>query len=936
MVDEIARLGVAVDSTPAQKAVADLDHLADAGDRASASAGRLSGEWSSMTLTPHQLFSANKSLAQFRQEVTQAASASKGLEAEWQKARFNDAQLYRANVALNRFKTELAQGKTQAQATATTNKVLADSHHQVAKAAAGYTKSAKELAFATRNLPAQFTDIAVSLQAGQNPLTVLLQQGGQIKDMFGGVGSAIRALGGYVLGLITPVTVLTGALAALGVAYLKGEGESIRFQKAVTLTGNSLGATADDLANASASLSNFNRSQSAVSKTMVEVASTGKFFGQQIALVTEAAMNLERYGGQAVSDTIQIFSELAKEPLEASVRLNAEFRHLTTTVYEQIKSLEDQGDTLGAAQVAFTAYSDEVNRRTAEVEANLGTLETAWRAVSGAAKEAWDNMLNIGRADTINQQMKELGEKIREIENPSSAASYAHLGPAGSKRRQEYARMLRAQFKILSDEYVSQQRDATRKLDEQTSANAAIALDQEIRRYATNAEKREREIAKVEKLAQTARAAEMLQQSEGYLKRIEEINRDEAEAVRRIEERYKPKKGQGEKDAERLIKQRAAEYERLNESINEHRSVLEAAGQAQEKLTAFERFAVKVLADFKGGYTLLTQEQQAAILADIEEARVLDQANTARERSNKLLEISAQIRGRLSDIEGRQAQSMDREIRGMGHGRETNALLASMDRVRDEAMRSRMDLEEKFGDLHAENTDEYLRALAEINAAEERMLNREVEFYNRRKEAMGDWRMGARAALEDIESQLSDVAGGTYDAFMTTFSAMSSALNEFARKGKVDIRDFASTVIAELLRIALTIQLSNILTNMFGSAMAKVDANASMGGSTYGGSNLYPGGVSDSGAAVSMAGARPMSMSGSPARAAAPAGVTNNVHTTVILSPNGGASSKTTVDSDDVQMGKKLGDMLDAKIARALVDHTRQGGIIYSYMQGRK
>lgn len=36
----------------------------------------------------------------------------------------------------------------------------------------------------TRALPAQATDIVVSLWSGQNPLTVLLQQGGQINDMF--------------------------------------------------------------------------------------------------------------------------------------------------------------------------------------------------------------------------------------------------------------------------------------------------------------------------------------------------------------------------------------------------------------------------------------------------------------------------------------------------------------------------------------------------------------------------------------------------------------------------------------------------------------------------------------------------------------------------------------------------------------------------------
>ena len=48
--------------------------------------------------------------------------------------------------------------------------------------------SAAQAQASLRTLPAQFSDIVVSLQGGQNPLSVLLQQGSQIKDSFGGLG----------------------------------------------------------------------------------------------------------------------------------------------------------------------------------------------------------------------------------------------------------------------------------------------------------------------------------------------------------------------------------------------------------------------------------------------------------------------------------------------------------------------------------------------------------------------------------------------------------------------------------------------------------------------------------------------------------------------------------------------------------------------------
>jgi len=91
------------------------------------------------------------------------------------------------------------------------------------KAFSGTSKTARELQFALRGVPAQFTDIAVSLSSGQRPMMVLLQQGGQLKDMFGGIGPAARALGGYIAGMVNPFTVAAAAVAGLAFAMARAE-----------------------------------------------------------------------------------------------------------------------------------------------------------------------------------------------------------------------------------------------------------------------------------------------------------------------------------------------------------------------------------------------------------------------------------------------------------------------------------------------------------------------------------------------------------------------------------------------------------------------------------------------------------------------------------------------------------------------------------------
>ncbi|WP_236175339.1 phage tail tape measure protein [Pseudomonas pseudonitroreducens] len=77
--------------------------------------------------------------------------------------------------------------------------------------------SAAQTAAALRMLPAQFTDIFTQLAGGANPLLVLIQQGGQIKDSFGGIGNTFDVLGGKVKSFFGSLTGFnTAGVTALG------------------------------------------------------------------------------------------------------------------------------------------------------------------------------------------------------------------------------------------------------------------------------------------------------------------------------------------------------------------------------------------------------------------------------------------------------------------------------------------------------------------------------------------------------------------------------------------------------------------------------------------------------------------------------------------------------------------------------------------------
>lgn len=75
------------------------------------------------------------------------------------------------------------------------------------------------------NLGAQFQDIAVQLQSGTSPFTIALQQGTQISAALGqtggGAAGAVKALGGAFLSLISPVSIATIGIIALGGAAVQ-------------------------------------------------------------------------------------------------------------------------------------------------------------------------------------------------------------------------------------------------------------------------------------------------------------------------------------------------------------------------------------------------------------------------------------------------------------------------------------------------------------------------------------------------------------------------------------------------------------------------------------------------------------------------------------------------------------------------------------------
>ncbi|HBT4635815.1 TPA: phage tail protein [Klebsiella pneumoniae] len=278
-------------------------------------------------------------------------------------------------------------------------------------------QSAAQTAFAMRMIPAQMTDIIVGLSTGQSPFMVLMQQGGQLKDMFGGIGPAIKGVGGYVLGLINPVTLAAAAVGVLGLAYYKGSQEQDEFYKSLTLSGNLVGKTTGQLADMAARVSVVANSTTGVTAaTLNQIVSSGKVAAESLERVTTAVVEISEATGIATEKLVGDFNDIAADPVAAITKLNDQYHFLTLATYNQIKALQDEGNQQDAARVATDAYANAMQQRANDIHQNLGILERAWDSLAKTAKGAWDAMLDIGREQTGTERISQIRKELDWID----------------------------------------------------------------------------------------------------------------------------------------------------------------------------------------------------------------------------------------------------------------------------------------------------------------------------------------------------------------------------------------------------------------------------------------------------------------------------------------------------------------------------------------
>lgn len=681
--------------------------------------------------------------------------------------------------------------------------------------------TAKQTAAALRGVPAQFTDIAVSLQGGQAPLTVFLQQGGQLKDMFGGVGPAAKALGGYIVGLINPFTVLTATLGTLAAVYYDAEKEASAFNKALFSGSASSGQTVGTLSVIAKNAAGITGSLSEAKAAVIALAASSGLSQIQFRNLAEAAASIGEFTGKSAGEVAKSLGDMGSNATKAAEKISAQYGLLTSAQYDVIKSLDDQGKKQEALDFLSEALNQNAQARFKRYRESLSDIERDWNDIGTAISNAYSNIRGELFPDSAKQI--EIIERILKTRKDGGIAGAVSTGLSklngalglddGSNDDSTAALERRlAMLKTgiaLNQQNAAVEGDATRKNQERIEADSkwnALA-----KKELSDQAKLLKDIADARKLGVEAGKSQA------------EIDKVVADIQAKFDKSQAKPKAYTEDAGQKMLDQARQQYavlQQQNSLLGQQGEGSKALGTEAKRLLELEQ----QIADLKEKKTLTAAQKQILAMADLNIAQ--QKQNAALERENQLKKISTEQTQKLLAFQENLnsqlalAQSgLDQKLAGAGLGDKALQRLQEQQQIQQsyQSQMDRLTYDYNKSDKTTGSTDLYNKETEALRAALQQRLTMQQGYYTAVDQAQSDWSLGASSALQTYAEQANDVAGQTRNLFTNAFGNMEDAVVNFVKTGKLSFKDFADGVVADLIRIQVRQAAAGFLGMAFGA-----------------------------------------------------------------------------------------------------------------------
>ena len=610
------------------------------------------------------------------------------------------------------------------------------------------------------------------------------------------------------------------------------------------------------------------------------MAATGKFTAEQIGLVGRAAVEMEAVTGTAIKTTISQYEKLAESPSEASAKLTQTYHYLTLAVYEQIKALEEQGKQEEAATLAIKTLSDVHEQRTSQMVSQAGAVGRAWLAVVSIYHSVISTLGDLGRQDNA-YKISQIDNQISNLKKYREEAGKSFLGGNVVKDTSSQIAALLAQKQAITleeDLRVSKIKtgEAQNKINSAgIEAEKQNTKDIESLKTSTNLEK--------EKLRIKTQYMQM--HAAGAGKPLEGVTFNEkgeptgggnyqAQIDKAIKDNTPKSSGRRERVNDSAQKEALVEQKGLYEEAQRDLKTsldwakhLRDVGLFSEKEYINEVYFANL--DALKNQKKITEDSLAIARTEhnqTDKQKYLNQLKALNDQEsdlkNKNLYATNLLEKKSVDDEKKynddllkivkdRQQVLNDQVAGVGLSAKEKADLAISTAIYRKYYEDLTKLEKEHADKKLDD-DEYASRLAAQKKFLDERLAQEKQSGEELAAAQGDWSKGADAAFKDYMDSAKNVAGQTQSLFTNAFSSMENALATFVTTGKLNFASLATSIIAELAKIAAkqaAVAIFGTLVNMAGSAAMSYGGGTMGGASVGGGESLsgQAGGIWDKG-----------------------------------------------------------------------------------------
>lgn len=249
---------------------------------------------------------------------------------------------------------------------------------------------------ATRELAVMGREIAsgnIDRLAGS--MTVLASRTGMLPMLFSPVGLGILAIG--------------AAIVAFGVAEYEGAQQQEALRQALDITGNMAGLTEDKVNSMAQSMANIgNAGASKAGEILTGLAASGRFTSDTFEATGKTAVAFAQATGASSDAVVKEFVKMADNVVGWAEEHNKQYHAMTASDMDYVRQLVAQGDTAEAIRVVMQAFYGDFSGHVK----NVGMLEGAWNKLANAAKGAWQAMMNMGKDQTLGEQLANLQKQI--------------------------------------------------------------------------------------------------------------------------------------------------------------------------------------------------------------------------------------------------------------------------------------------------------------------------------------------------------------------------------------------------------------------------------------------------------------------------------------------------------------------------------------------